>query len=336
MTDETFSLAALVLCPTSDRSGIAETLLSLAAQTHPDFEVHVIVADGDASGAREVRELVGTFDEEFSTRVNVVAGAPGGAGTPLGSGVAQARASYVAVLYPDDVVFAHWAETFAFHGRHAGGRALSSPVASQVVEAATTGEGGRFVTTVERPEVTGALAFDLVEHVASAPLHLRGLALPRRAVQQVLAQRIPPSAEGWAVRLAVGLSCGTVDTGEVTYLRRRERAAGRGSFDEVQWAGDRRTALAALGRCGLAIGADFLASLEPATDHPRVDSQAEVDLLRAQLRQAEEAGRTHAEAERQARDRMAELLSSTSWRASAPLRALGHVARRRTRRPRTR
>jgi hypothetical protein len=46
--------------------------------------------------------------------------------------------------------------------------------------------------------------------------------------------------------------------------------------------------------------------------------------------------RTHAAAEREALDRVAELQSSTSWRVTAPLRALGDVVRRRGRRTRTR
>jgi len=332
MTDEPFSLAALVLCETSDTPRIGETLLSLAAQTHRDFEIHVIVADGEQSGMREVGEVVGTFGDEFSTRVNLVDRAQIGSGTPFGSGVARARASYVTALYPDDVVFAHWAETLAVHGRRAGGRAVSSLVAEQAVEVATTGHG-RVVTTVERPRVSRPIAFDLHEHVASSPQQLRGLALPRLAVQRVIVQAIPPAAEGWAVRLAVGLSCGIVETGEVTLLRRLVSPADRVPFDEAQWASDRRTALEALGRCELTIGADFLPSLVPSGHQSRRQLQAEVDLLRAQLRQAEEAGRAYAEGERRALDQAAGLLSSASWRASAPLRALSDVARRRRRTP---
>jgi hypothetical protein len=331
VTDEAFSLAALVLCRTSDVPRLADTLLSLAAQTHRDFEVHVIVADGEPSGVQEVRDLIGTFDTEFSSRVNVVDPTQIGSGTPFASGVARARSSYVAALYPDDVVFAHWAETFAGHGRRAGGRALSSLVAAQAVEAAAT-EVGRFVTTVERPMVSTPVPFDLDEHLTSPPVQLRGLALPRLAVQRVIVQQIPPAAEGWTVRLAVGLSCGMVDTGEVTYLHRLAPPVDGAPFDTAQWVSDRRTALEALGRCNLTIGPDFLSSLDPSMPSRRA-LNAEVDLLRAQLRQAQDDGRAHAEAERRALERVAELLSSTSWRASAPLRALGEAARRRGRTP---
>jgi hypothetical protein len=327
MTDEPFSLAALVLCRSSDAPLIADTLLSLAAQTHRDFEIHVIVADGEPSGIQDVRELIGSFDDEFSTRVNVVDRRQIGSDTPFGAGVARTRASHVAVLYPDDVVFAHWAETFAVHGRRAGGRALSSLVADQAVEVADGGDG-RVVTTVARPTVSEPIGFDVLEHVASPPLQLRGLALPHLTVQRVIVQRIPPAAEGWAVRLAVGLSCGMVETGEVTSLR-RVTTTERASLDEEAWAGDRRTALEALSRCGLSIGPDFFPSLAH-----QAELGSEVEVLRAQLHQAEEAGRAHAEAERRARDQVAELLSSASWRASAPLRALGDLARRRGGTPR--
>jgi hypothetical protein len=324
----TFSLAALVLCPTVDAPGIAETLLSLAAQTNADFEVHVIVAGGKPSEMTAMAELIATFDRGFSRRVNLIDPSQIGTETPFGAGVAHSGAGYVAALYPDDVVFAHWAEAIALCGRRAGGRAMSSLVAVQAVDEADDGRG-RVVTTVRRPQVRTARVFDVVEHMTSSPVLLRGLALPRLTVQRVLVQGVPPVAEGWALRLAVALSCGIVEVGEVTHLERVVRSAGPPSHDPKGWEGDRLLALEALGRSGLPIGSDFLGSLwSPA--HPSLRQlEAEVDRLRADLQHAEEVGRAHAEAERAALQQLTELLSSSSWRASSPLRTLGEAVRRR-------
>lgn len=323
-----FSLAAFVICQKVDSPGIPETLLSLAAQTNPDFEVHVIVAEGKSSEMKALAALVGTFDELFSSRVNLIDQSQIGSETPFGSGVARSSASYVAALYPDDVVFAHWAEMIALHGRRAGGRALSSLVAVQAVEEANRGDG-RIVTSVARPRVPVSTAFDLLEHLASPPMLLRGLALPRLTVQRVLVQGVPPVAEGWAIRLAVALSAGIVETGEVTYLERVVPSADQVSVDKAEWDRDRHLALEALGRSGLTFGADFLESLWSPGQASLRELAAEVTELRAQLQHAEEVGQAHAEAELAVRRQLSEVLSSDSWKASAPLRALGDAVRRR-------
>jgi hypothetical protein len=330
MTDDApapFSLAAFVLCRAADTPRIAETLLSLAAQTNADFEIHVVVADGKPRELTAVVELVGTFEDSFSNRVRVIGQDQVGTETPFGAGVARSAATYVAALYPDDVVFAHWAETIAFHGRLAGGRALSFPVASQEVDVADSNRG-RIVTTVERPRVPPFVAFDLMAHLASPPMLLRGLALPRLMAQRVLVQGVPRVAEGWALRLAVALSCGIVEVSEVTQLERVRRADEHPSIDAASWERDRTLALEALGRSGLTFGTDFLHSLWPPRHASLRDLEAEVERLQAQLQGVEEARRAHAEAERAAREQVAELLSSASWRASAPLRRLSEAVRR--------
>jgi len=99
MTDPTqpaaFSLAALVPCgPASTR--ISETLLSLAAQTSPALEIHVIVEGGSSSELRGLQDLVGTFDEDFSRRVHVAAMDRFDSRTAVAVGVARSRATHVA------------------------------------------------------------------------------------------------------------------------------------------------------------------------------------------------------------------------------------------------
>jgi hypothetical protein len=331
MTDEqpaAFGLAALVLCARPDAPGMAETLLSLAAQTNPDFEIHLVVADGTSPELTALVELVGTFGPVFAGRVNVIGPAQVGSETSFGAGVAHTTASYVAALYPDDVVFAHWAETIALHGRLAGGRALSSPVAVQAVDEVVRGHD-RIVTTVARPKVPDPVAFDLMDHLTSSPLSLRGLVLPRLTAQRVLVHGVPQVGEGWALWLAVALSCGTVDLGEVIHLERRLRSAASPPVGPAEWERERHGALEALGRSGLTFSPFFFESLSSPRHASAHRLEAEVERLRAQLRQSEASASAYAEAERAARAHVAALLSSASWRATAPLRMLGDAARRR-------
>ena len=320
------NVSALLTCRSDDVPRIAETLLSLAAQSVRAFDVQIVVVGGSDRDVGGVAELVGSFEEGFSRRVQVTAVDPTASTTPFALGVGRSRAPYVASLYPDDVLFAHWAETLATHLPAAGGRAISSLVAVEPAEE-TSWDGGRIVTTVERPRVSEG--FDLVDFLVSPPGQPRGLALPRSAVQRVLGRGLPPATEAWAVHLAVAIGCGVLATGEVTHLSRPLPLGSGRLTDQGEWERDCRAAFEVLDRCGLTLGPGVLGSLAGSaqrTSVPRLEE--ELDLVRVELRRSEEVGRAHAEAEAAAQRRVVRLLSSTSWRASAPLRLLGDVARR--------
>ena len=150
---------------------------------------------------------------------------------PSPSRVGRSRAAYVASLYPDDVVFAHWAETLVAHVPAAAGRAISSLVAVQPAEEASWG-GGRIVTTVERPRVPDLAASTSWSSWPPLPGRPRGLALPRRAARRLLGRGLPPATEAWAVHVAVAISCGVLETGEVTHLSRSLPSGGGPAIDQ--------------------------------------------------------------------------------------------------------
>jgi hypothetical protein len=318
------SITALLICRPPDVRRLDETLLSLAAQTVSEFEVCVVVTDGSTGPA--VAELVETFDDTFAARVAVVPMDPSESGPPFAFGLARSRTAYVAPVYPDDVVFAHWIESFVDHAAAAGGRAIASLVATQVVEHAAWGDGRR-VTTVRRPLVVDADEVDLLAQLTSAPMRLGGLAVPRQAVLDLLSVEMPPVAEEWAIRFVVALTCGVYETGEVTYLDRSVPSTGHVPQDGDEWERHRATTLEILDRRGLVLGAGVLQSMHQwAASAP---SREERDRLLIQLRQAEEVSRAHAAGEVAALDRVSALLASASWKATAPLRAVGDAVRHR-------
>ncbi len=322
------SVSALLTCRSGDLPRIAETLLSLAAQSVPAFDVQIVVVGGSEREVGGVVELVGSFEEAFSSRVEVMSMGPTGPETPFALAVGRSRAAYVAALYPDDVVFAHWAETLVAHAPAAAGRAISSLVAVQPAEEASWG-GGRIVTTVERPRVPDLRGFELLEFLASPPGSPRGLALPRRAARRLLGRGLPPATEAWAVHVAVAISCGVLETGEVTHLSRSLPSGGGPAIDQDDRERNIRAALEVLDGCGLTLGHGVLESLRESSRRSNLRRlEGELDLLREELRRADEIGRAHAEAESAALGRVSGLLSSWSWRATAPLRLLGGAARR--------
>jgi hypothetical protein len=246
------NVSVLVICREDDAPALGETFLSLAAQTRSDFEVQVVV-DGSDAAVTAVTAQLASFDASFADRVHVAIWDATRSGTPLAMGVALSRGDYVAPLYPDDLVFAHFIESFALHAAEADGRAMSSLVARQAVEMAPWGEGRR-VTTVGRPHIIDPAGVTVFEHLVSPPKRLGGLAWPRLALEGLAAREIPPEAQAWAIRLAVALTCGVFETGDVTYLDRTCLTIGAMPFDENEWERHRATALALLDTGGLTLG----------------------------------------------------------------------------------
>jgi len=306
---------------------VAEPLLSLAAQTTRDFDVVVLVEPGDGV-VGDVEDVVARFSPDFSERVRVMATAGDAMGGALAAAARETRSDYIAIVDAGDVVFAHWAETFAAAAPGNEGRVLRSLVASQQVDVATA--GGRVAyTSTDRPRCLRPGPFDLLGHVDAEPEPLLGLALPREVLagQSVAPEVATADLEDWAVVLTAALLGGVTETGEVTYLHRLVAAppgAGR--------AGDRRgedawrSVVAALGGRPLTLPAGTLVTLrDRALESAAL--RAEVVRLRDERDRAREEAGLQATARAEAQGQLDEIRASASWRLSAPVRSAGRLAR---------
>jgi hypothetical protein len=305
MTTERPELCLTALVPVGPGGcpSLSEALLSLAAQTCPDFDVVITVPEGDVALAEQFGAQVQAFEKGFSSRVRVVTAA----GQPLSQCAELSRATYVSVVDPGDVVFGHWAETFVAGAAVAGGRGMATLPVVQEVERQNFDDG--CVVTSVGPPRRSAQPFDLAHHLVSGPVFLGGLALPRLAVQSALPVGLPPGTEGWVAQLVVWLTCGLHEMSEVTYLRRRSR-------DELAqtggtgWESDRDAAMRAVDQGGLTLATGTLAALQSGQQT------------------AIAAAGTHAAAASAALHMLDDVRSSASWRYSAPLRAPGRLLRR--------
>jgi hypothetical protein len=318
-------LTALIPVGKGGSATLSEALLSLAAQTCPDFDVVVTVTPGDAASVEHLGALVQSFDEEFSTRVQVVAMGGGAPDAPLTRCAELSRATYVSVVDPEDVVFAHWAETIITSAPEAGGRAIASLTAVQPVEHQHL-DRSCVVTSVGPPR-RAPMSFDLAHHLVSGPVSLGGLALPRLSVLKAIPSGLPEETVGWVAQLVVALTCGTYETGKVTYLRRRPVTDLAPTGDDGAWERDRDAALQLVDQGGLSLAPGVLAAVQSA--HSQTTSgPAEQEQLEEALRQAIAAADAHAAAAASALVMLSEVRSSASWRLSAPLRVTGSVLRR--------
>ncbi|HZD67250.1 MAG TPA: glycosyltransferase, partial [Acidimicrobiales bacterium] len=156
---------------------LAETLVSLAAQTCRDFEVLVLAHDVNPGGLGALRGLIGGFGPGPVGGARLIPVRGGGRARPLNAGVAEARGAYVAVLDDDDLAFAHWVASFREVATAHPGRIVRAGVAAVPL--------GR-VTTTPAPAVSALdgtacypAGFDLLAHLVENASPICGLAIPR-------------------------------------------------------------------------------------------------------------------------------------------------------------
>jgi hypothetical protein len=324
-TESPRSVAALIVAGVGEAPMMAETLLSLAAQTSRDYQVVVAVTGAAEGDLAPFLSLVESFAAEFSDRVRVLGVPNECAASPLAMCARAVQSTYIALVHPEDVVFGHWIESIVANAATAGGRAIVPLTTTQLVERGTT-SSGVVVTTVGRPQCAAPEHVGVLDLLVSPPVSVRGHALPRQVLADALPLGLPAGTEEWAAGLVTSLSCGFHHTGEVTYLRRVTVGSSAPPGGSV-WERDRAAAIGLLDQHGLRLAPGFLASLrETQRNHvAMVQERGQVD---ERLAAATAAASLHAAAEMAAGRRVSELQSSASWKLSAPVRIPGRIARR--------
>ena len=134
---------------------LAEALTCLAAQTLEDLEVIVLV-QGDDSIVESTRAVVGSFEDDFISRVRVEQVRGDNRSAPLNAGLALARGRYVAFLDEDDLVTADWAQRFAEGAARAPGKLVRSVCDVRVVRKANPEEEAMGAAPVTLTKPTGS------------------------------------------------------------------------------------------------------------------------------------------------------------------------------------
>ena len=158
---------------------MAETLESLAAQTHPNAETLLIV-HGDDTMLEAVKSNLHRGAQPAQLRLLNVQG--GCEGRPLNLGIDHAVGDYVCMLDDDDLASADWLAAFARGIAASPGKIIRAVTNCQ----GWTTEGGteplRAITEIEQPF---AAEFDFLAHLHHNETPNCSLAFPRVAVQRL-------------------------------------------------------------------------------------------------------------------------------------------------------
>jgi len=200
-----------------------DVLLCLQAQSTSDFEVIVVVHNADPEHASLVREAVSAFPASFRERVRVIDVEGGSRSRPLNVGLEHANGRYLSFYDDDDIVFAHWVESFVTGAKQSPGVLLRAVVANQPVEPEVWARGVSGLRSAAWPRPEWDDSFDLVGHLVVNKSPFMSWAFPR-TLFSTLGVRFDEelvAAEDWDVILQGALMLGVADVPELTSIYRR-------------------------------------------------------------------------------------------------------------------
>lgn len=278
-----------------------DSLLCLSAQTDQDFEVVILEHNATPDEAATVRGIIERLPSEFGQRVSLLEVEGGSRARPLNRGIEVARGRFIAVFDDDDLLFANWVESFrAAEGD--GARMLRAIVGVQEIAPEVWPQGQAGYRTATWPKAAYADHFEPLDHTVVNHSPFMSWAFPR-VLFDTFGVRFDEElavCEDWDVILRGSLLCGVTDVEALTSIYRRwtdgESSYTVHSSDEWRDSEKRVT--------------DRLNS------HPVLFPPGTFDQIRQVWAEDVEALRVDRDA----------LLSSKSWKMTAPLRSIRIIA----------
>ncbi|RQS70138.1 methyltransferase domain-containing protein [Burkholderia sp. Bp8963] len=222
---------------------LRDVLLCLTAQTCQDFEVLVMAHKVEEEPLFAVKRIVEDLPESIRVRVRVIQCERAGRSSPLNDGFMAAKGRYIAILDDDELVFAHWVETFRKLEENASGRVLRATAAEQdIVSTGKRPDGALAYRTVSSITTPYPSKFEFYDHLSQNYSPTFSLAFPRVAFQD-LGIRFDESldtAEDWDFEMRTVFLCGVESSPEITGIYRKWRT-GESSFSghsQEEWSRD--------------------------------------------------------------------------------------------------
>ena len=253
---------------------LREVLMCLAGQSCTNFELIIVVHLAGGSAYKAVIALIEDLPARLRQRIEVMSCTRAGRAAPLNDAIARARGHYVAVLDDDDLVFAHWVETFQTLAREAHGSILRAQCTRQDFENTTSNEFPGGPRAISWFQMVWPSSYDSVAHLNVNQTPFMSLAFPATIFRD-LHLRFDESlntTEDWDFANRAAMLCGVVSSNEVTSIYRWWTNGESSSFvhKQEEWDSNREMILDKLNSSPILLPAGSVSHINLLTAHKRM------------------------------------------------------------------
>jgi hypothetical protein len=202
---------------------LRDTLMSLAGQTSPDFEVVLVVHSESPTIKNSVGDIVDEFPPDLRARINLISCGRPGRSSPLNDGIARARGRYIALLDDDDIALAHWVETFKKLAADApAGMLLRATCVRQDFDLANPSEGAPVPRAKSWFQLEWPSSYDALQHAYSNATPPMCMAYPVAVFREdgLRFDETLSTVEDWDLMVRAAVLRGVASTSAVTAIYR--------------------------------------------------------------------------------------------------------------------
>jgi 2-polyprenyl-3-methyl-5-hydroxy-6-metoxy-1,4-benzoquinol methylase len=201
---------------------LSEVFLCLAAQSCLDFEVLVMAHKPTTERLIAIEHIIEFLPRWLRKKTRILKVDHGSRAVPLNVGFSEASGEYIAMLDDDDLVMAHWVETFRNLAQRFPGRVARAAAVTQDSSQISTHHSVNGIRAEGGMSFRFPADFDFLRHLSGNFSPNMTLAFPRSAFHefQIKFDESLTTTEDWDYFLRVMSVCGVASEAEVVGIYR--------------------------------------------------------------------------------------------------------------------
>jgi glycosyltransferase involved in cell wall biosynthesis len=302
--------------------------MSLAGQSCQDFELIIVVHNATEVVREDIRQLACEFPPSFSDRIRVIACNRPGRSSPLNDAVQHASGAYIVALDDDDIVFAHWVETFKNLAAGSPGSLVRATCVKQDIESVSDGRMPSCPWATSWFSVAWPGSYDAVAHLHANYTPNMSMALPAEVFREdgLCFDETLETTEDWDLMTRAAMLHGVASTSEITAIYRwwTNDESTQFTHSSEQWAANAKRVRDKFNSQPLMLppGSALRVISLIESEHSQA---AELRQRDERIGELEKAMRQREEAIRELINSLDNIRQSTIWRVAGPLRATLHI-----------
>lgn len=308
---------------------LTELLTCLAGQTSRDFEVLIVGHFLSLQGQIQVEKIIEDLPSWMAQKVRLVLVNAGNRTRPLNVGFSEARGKYISIMDDDDIPLAHWIETFQKLAATNPGCLLRASMVRQDICYVTV-DGKTGVRSEGPMEKCYPSNFDLFDHLRGNFTPNHALAFPRGVFHElnIRFDEDLTTTEDWDYIMRVAPIAGVASSPAITSIYRWwvSEHSSRTDHPSHEWTDNYVRILQKMERAMVLFPTGTARKIRLLMDERDALANERNHFRNEAVARGDAPSSVVSELQRTVKQlQVKELLRSTSWRVSAPLRLVGRL-----------